>query len=88
MSFHQIDRISNQCYPPGSKFFWIIALKHYKTKLTSQHERKRNEQQLSSQASPDGERSEHEARNKMEALAFDSIHCCLPRLYRCLETLN
>ena len=50
--------------------------------------RKRNEQQLSSRASPGGERSEHEARNKMEALAFDSIHCCLPRLYRCLETLN
>ena len=33
-------------------------------------------------------RSEHAARNKMEALAFDSIHCCLPRLYRCLETLD
>ena len=75
---------------------WFVVLLDYRAKTlqnktdipTRAKSENENEQQLSSQASPDEERSEHEARNKMEALAFDSIHCCLPRLYRCLETLN
>ena len=51
-------------------------------------ERKLNEQQLSSQASPSGERSEHETCNKMEEFAFDSIHCCLPTSISMLGNLK
>ena len=47
-----------------------------------------NEQQLSSQASPSGERSEHETCCKMEEFAFDSIHCCLPTSISMLGNLK
>ena len=70
------------------EFFLDYRVKTLQKQKHPNNERKRNEQQLSSQASPGGERYEHETHNKMDALAFDSIHCCLPRLYRCLETLN
>ena len=50
-------------------------------------ERKWNEQQLSSQASPSGGRSEHETCNKMEEFPFDSIRC-LPTSISMLENLK